>query len=55
MHVVSPHPEVIPRILDVERADPKEHFATRFEIRRYNERVDFRKKDRLPIKMLNLG
>jgi len=53
--VVSPHPEVIPRILDVERADPKEHWATKFEIRAVDMRVDFRKKERLPIKMLNLG
>jgi len=55
VNVVSPHPEVIPRILDVERADPTEHYATKFEIRPFDERVDFKKKDRLPIKMLNLG
>jgi hypothetical protein len=55
VQVVSPHPEVIPRILDVERADPKEHWATKFDIRAVDMRVDFRKKERLPINMLSLG
>jgi len=47
------HREDIPRILDVERADPTEHFATKFEIRNMVE-TDFMKKNRLPIKVLNL-
>ena len=47
------HLEVIPRILDVKRSDPTEHFATSFKIKSMDER-DFRKKLRLPIKMLNL-
>lgn len=55
VHVVSPHPEVIPRILDPERLDPTEHYAAKFTIRPFREGVDFRKKDRLPIKSLNVG
>lgn len=47
------HLDGIPRLLDVERADPKEHYATKFTIRNMGER-DFKKKPRLPIKMLSL-
>ena len=47
------HLDVIPRLLDVERADPTEHYATKFTIRPLGEK-DFKKKLRLPIKMLSL-
>jgi hypothetical protein len=47
------HLDPIPRILDVERADPQEHYATKFEIRNMTG-DDFRKKTRLPIKSLSL-
>lgn len=43
----------IPRILDVKRADPSEHYATSFEIRNMSDQ-DFKKKNRLPIKALKL-
>jgi hypothetical protein len=43
----------IPRLLEVERADPTEHYATRFLIRNMGEK-DFKKKNRLPIKKLSL-
>ena len=51
--VAARHPDKIPRIMEVERADPKEHFATKFKIRNMNDQ-DFRKKDKLPIQSLNL-
>lgn len=41
--------------MDVERADPQEHFATKFEIRNMHPTADFVKKNRLPIHRLNLG
>lgn len=53
--VVSSQPELIPRILDPERLDPSEHYAAGFVIRQFDDRVDFRKKERLPIKMLKVG
>lgn len=51
--VPSVHIDPIPRILEVERADPQEHHATRFEIRNMTK-DDFKQKQRLPIKSLNL-
>ncbi len=47
------HLDPIPRILDVERADPQEHYATKFSIRNMMD-IDFKKKTRLPIKALLL-
>jgi hypothetical protein len=47
------HLDKIPRVLDVERADPTEHYATKFKIRNMTDQ-DFKKKSRLPIKALNL-
>jgi hypothetical protein len=47
------HLDTIPRILDVERADPQEHYATKFSIRNMTD-GDFKKKTRLPIKALSL-
>ena len=52
--LVSPHIDAIPRIMGVERIDPKEHYATKFEIRNMNPSTDFKIKDRLPIYKLNL-
>lgn len=51
---ISPHVYPVPKILEVERADPLEHFATKFVIRDVNPRADFKKKARLPIKALVL-
>jgi hypothetical protein len=47
------HLDPIPRILDVERFDPHEHYATKFSIRNMTD-GDFKKKTRLPIKALSL-
>jgi hypothetical protein len=47
------HLDPIPRILDVERADPREHYATKFSIRNMTD-GDFKKKTRLPLKALSL-
>jgi len=47
------HLDPIPRLLDVERADPQEHYATKFSIRNMTD-GDFKKKTRLPIKALLL-
>ena len=47
------HLDPIPRILDVERADPQEHYATKFSLRNMSD-GDFKKKTRLPIKALSL-
>lgn len=52
--VVSPHTYAIPKIMDVERADPQEHYATKFLIRDVNPNIDFKIKSRLPIKALTL-
>jgi hypothetical protein len=52
--VVSPHIYPIPKIMEVERADPQEHFATKFSIRDMNPKTDFKVKHRLPIKALGL-
>jgi hypothetical protein len=38
----------------VERADPQEHFATKFQIRDMNPNIDFKVKSRLPMKALAL-
>ena len=47
------HLDPIPRLLDVERFDPQEHYATKFSIRNMTD-GDFKKKTRLPIKALSL-
>jgi len=47
------HINKIPMIMDVERADPKEVYATKFQVRNLSEK-DFRQKAKLPIKSLNL-
>jgi hypothetical protein len=39
--------------MDVERLTPNEMYATKFEVRQMS-RTDFRRKERLPIKLLNL-
>ncbi len=52
--VVSPHIYAIPKIMEVERADPQEHFATKFKIRDINPNADFKVKNRLPIQALHL-
>lgn len=52
--VVSPHIYPIPKVMDVERADPEEHYATKFHIRDVNPKTDFKIKSRLPIKALAL-
>lgn len=52
--IVSPHIYPIPKIMEVERADPQEHFATKFQIRDMNPNLDFKIKNRLPIKALTL-
>ena len=44
----------IPQIMEVERESPDDHFASKFQIRNMKE-SDFRKKQKLPIKLLNLG
>ena len=51
--VPSPQPDVIPQILEVERADPTEHYITRFTIRNVQE-TDFQRKDELPLYRLKL-
>lgn len=47
------HINKIPRVMDVERADPKEHYATKFRVRNLTE-DDFKARGKLPIKSLNL-
>jgi hypothetical protein len=47
------HINKIPRVMEVERADPKEHYATKFSIRNLAE-SDFKGRGKLPIKSLNL-
>ncbi len=50
-----PDPDPIPRILDVQRNNPKEHDKVKFELRAGNQPGDFKKRDRsLPIKYLNM-
>jgi hypothetical protein len=47
------HLNKIPMIMEVERADPKEVYATKFRVRNLSEK-DFRQRPKLPIKSLNL-
>lgn len=49
-----PHLEEVPRILEVERASSEEHFASNFEIVQMTSN-HFKKKQKLPIKLLSLG
>ena len=49
-----PHLDEVPRILEVERRESTDHYATRFEIVQINN-THFKKKEKLPIKLLSLG
>ena len=49
----SLHIDKIPIIMEVERADPKEVYATKFRIRNLKEN-DFKTREKLPIKSLSL-
>lgn len=49
----SLHINKIPMIMEVERADPKEVYATKFRIRNLREN-DFKAREKLPIKSLSL-
>ena len=51
--IVIGNPLPIPIIADVERITPEEHFATRFRLRPMTT-ADYKKKQRLPIKLLGL-
>ena len=51
--VVTAHMYRIPMVADVERADPTEHFATKFHLRPMTD-ADYRVKQRLPLKNLSL-
>lgn len=51
--IAAPHIEKIPRIMEVERASPTEHYATKFKIRNMTDK-DFRRKEKLPIWSLTL-
>lgn len=51
--IPAPHLDPIPRIIEVERTRPEEHYATKFLIRNMTIK-DFTKKTKLPIKMLSL-
>jgi hypothetical protein len=51
--IPAPHLNKIPMILEVERADPREVYATKFRVRNLLE-TDFKQKAKLPIKSLNL-
>jgi len=44
----------LPMVMEVERDTPQDHFASRFKIRPMLD-TDFRKRSKLPIKLLNLG
>ncbi len=53
--VPVPNPDLIPRILDVQRNLPEEHDEIQFVLREANQREDFKRADRgLPLKYLNL-
>ena len=54
--IITPHLDVIPRILDVTRNDPTGHTEVKFELRNANGENDFRAKGErtLPIKYLGL-
>ncbi|PIV19872.1 MAG: hypothetical protein COZ69_11390 [Deltaproteobacteria bacterium CG_4_8_14_3_um_filter_45_9] len=49
----SLHINKIPMIMEVERADPKEVYATKFHVRNLREN-DFKAREKLPIKSLSL-
>ncbi len=51
--VPSPQPDIIPQILEAQRADPTEHNITNFTIRNIRE-TDFQRKDELPLYRLRL-
>jgi hypothetical protein len=51
--IPAPHLDPIPRILEVERFRPEEHYASKFDLRNMEDK-DFTKKTKLPIKMLSL-
>jgi hypothetical protein len=51
--VPSPQPDKIPQILEAQRADPTEHYLTKFKIRNVTE-ADFHRKDELPLYRLRL-
>lgn len=51
--IAAPHIEKIPRIMEVERDNPTEHYATKFKIRNMTDQ-DFRRKQKLPIWSLTL-
>src|SRR6266852_5481256 len=51
--VPVPRLETIPFILDVERSSPTQDYATKFDLRQVAT-SDFKSKNRLPLKLLNL-
>jgi hypothetical protein len=51
--VPSPQPDKIPQILEAQRADPTEHYLTKFKIRNVAE-TDFHRKSELPLYRLKL-
>jgi hypothetical protein len=51
--VPSPQPNKIPQILEAQRADPTEHYLTKFKIRNVAE-TDFRRRNELPLYRLQL-
>lgn len=51
--IAVPHIDKIPRIMEVERENPTEHYATKFKIRNMTDQ-DFRRKQKLPIWSLTL-
>ena len=51
--IAAPHLDKIPRIMEVERDNPTEHYATKFKIRSMTGQ-DFRRKQKLPIWSLTL-
>ena len=52
--VLTPFTDGIPQIMKVERDSPEDHFASKSQLRNMKE-SDFRKKQKLPIKLLNPG
>jgi hypothetical protein len=51
--VPTPFREGLPRIMEVERNHPQDHFASKFSVHGMTEN-DFKKHQKLPIKLLNL-
>ena len=51
--IAAPHIDKIPRIMEVDRESPTEHYATKFKVRNMTDQ-DFRKKQKLPIISLTL-